>query len=102
MPWGRRAARAVRRWGYDVKKIPADQAVVIHAAGNFWGRTIAAVSASTDPVARARFGPFLPGYRAVPYDDLPALRDALADPYVAGFMARAQPCCASEGGRSAA
>lgn len=80
------AVKLCRRWGYDVKGIPADKAKVVFAAGNFWGRTIAAVSASTDPTARNGFGPFVPGFELIPYNDLEALAQALRDPHVAGFM----------------
>jgi ornithine--oxo-acid transaminase len=75
-----------RRWGYDVKGIPANKAKVIFAEGNFWGRTLAAISSSTDPLSRTGFGPYMPGFELVPYDDLPALEKALSDPNVAGFM----------------
>jgi len=53
-----------------VKKIPQNQAQVVFAHGNFWGRTIAAISASTDPTSFDEFGPHVPGYQIVPYDDL--------------------------------
>lgn len=80
------AVKLCRRWGYDVKGIPANKAKVIFAAGNFWGRTIAAISASVDPSSRKGFGPFLPGFEIIPYNDLAALEEALKDPHVAGFM----------------
>ncbi len=54
--------------------------------GNFHGRTLGAISASTDPDSRRGFGPFMPGYVVIPYDDIPALEEALADPTVAGFL----------------
>ncbi|CAN8022828.1 unnamed protein product, partial [Ixodes persulcatus] len=59
---------------------------MVFAAGNVMGRSIAAVSSSTDPPHYAGFGPFLPGIEIVPYDDLPALESALADPNVCSFM----------------
>lgn len=71
---------------YDVKGVPADKARVVFAAGNFWGRTLAAVSSSTDPSASAGFGPLLPGFLTVPYDDLGALQAAIAHPHTAAFM----------------
>ncbi|KAG0433800.1 hypothetical protein HPB47_019610, partial [Ixodes persulcatus] len=67
------ACKLARRWGYDVKGIPANQAKMVFAAENFWGRSIAAISASTDPSSYKGFGPYLPGIEIVPYDDLPAL-----------------------------
>ncbi len=83
---GEAAVKLCRRWGYDVKGIPADQAKIIFVEGNFWGRTIAAISSSTDPSCRVGFGPFLTGYEIIPYNDLKALDIALQDPNVAGFM----------------
>lgn len=80
------AVKLCRRWGYDVKGIPENEAIVLFAAGNFWGRTMAAISASTDPSSRKGFGPFMPGFRIIPYNDLAALDEALQDPRVAGFM----------------
>jgi ornithine--oxo-acid transaminase len=80
------AVKLCRRWGYDVKGIPENEAIVLFAAGNFWGRTMAAISASTDPSSRKGFGPFMPGFRIIPYNDLAALDEALRDPRVAGFM----------------
>lgn len=80
------AVKLCRKWGYQKKKIPADQAKIIFVAGNFWGRSLAAISASTDPVCRAEFGPYLPGFEIIPYNDLNALQIALQDPHVAGFM----------------
>lgn len=67
------ACKLARRWGYDVKGIPANKAKIVFAENNFWGRSIAAVSASTDPSSYAGFGPFVPGFEIIPYDDLPAL-----------------------------
>jgi len=65
--------------------VPEDQAKVIFAEGNFWGRTLAAISSSTDPTCYNGFGPFMPGFVTVPYNDLDALREALKDPSVAAF-----------------
>ncbi len=80
------ALKLTRKWAYKVKGIPADQAKIIVAEGNFHGRTMAAVSASTDPECRNDFGPFLPGFETIPYNDLPALEKALRDPRTAGFI----------------
>ena len=83
---GETAIKLARRWGYAVKGIPENQAKVIFAQGNFWGRTLAAISSSTDPSSYNGFGPFMPGFGLVPYDDLTALETALQDPTVAAFM----------------
>jgi ornithine--oxo-acid transaminase len=83
---GETALKLTRRWGYDVKKIPNDKAKVIFVEGNFWGRTLAAISSSTDPSSKKGFGPFLPGYEVIPYGDLRAAEQSLKDPHVAGFM----------------
>lgn len=83
---GETALKLTRKWAYKVKGIPQNQAKVIYAAGNFWGRTIAAISSSTDPSSYADYGPFLPGCEIIPYNDLDALAEALKDPNVAGFM----------------
>lgn len=83
---GETALKLTRKWAYKVKGIPQNQAKVIYAVGNFWGRTIAAISSSTDPSSYADYGPFLPGCEIIPYNDLDALAEALKDPNVAGFM----------------
>lgn len=75
-----------RRWGYDVKGIPADTAKIIVCEGNFHGRTMAAISASGDPDSKANYGPYLTGFITIPYSDLKALENALLDPAVAGFL----------------
>lgn len=84
---GETACKLSRRWGYSVKKVPDNQAKILFATGNFWGRTLAAVSASTDPSSYAGFGPFMPGFELVEYNDLKALEDKLSsdDNFVA-FM----------------
>ena len=75
------------RWGYEVKGVPKDQAVVLFAKGNFWGRTLAAVSSSTDPESFGGFGPFMPGFENIPYNDIPALQRALeSNPNIVAFM----------------
>ena len=80
------ALKLARRWGYDKKGIAANRAKIITVAGNFHGRTLNVVSFSTDPSSRDGFGPFMPGYDVIPYNDLAALEAALADPDVAGFL----------------
>jgi ornithine--oxo-acid transaminase len=80
------AVKLARRWGYEVKGISKDKARIVFVNGNFWGRSIGAISASTDPSSRNNFGPFVPGYDLVPYNDLDALESALKNPDVAGFM----------------
>jgi ornithine--oxo-acid transaminase len=73
------ALKTARKWGYQVKGIPTDQARIVVAGGNFHGRTITIVSFSDDPIARADFGPFTPGFVSVPYGDPDALRAAIDD-----------------------
>lgn len=83
---GETALKLARRWAYDVKGVPANQAKMVFAKGNFWGRTLAAISASNDPSSYEGFGPFLPGYELVNYNDLQALENAIKDPNTAAFM----------------
>ena len=83
---GETAIKLARKWGYEVKKIPTDSAKIIFVEGNFWGRTLGAISSSTDPSSTNGFGPFMPGYEIIPYNDLDSLREALKDPNVAAFM----------------
>jgi ornithine--oxo-acid transaminase len=83
---GETAIKLCRKWGYEIKGIPENQARIIFAGGNFWGRTLAAISSSTDPESKVGFGPFMPGYDIIPYNDITALEKALQDPNVAGFM----------------
>ncbi|MFE9097591.1 ornithine--oxo-acid transaminase [Streptomyces sp. NPDC007264] len=71
------AVKVARKWAYEVKGVPADRATIVVAAGNFHGRTTTIVSFSTDETARSGFGPFTPGFRVVPYNDLPALEAAV-------------------------
>jgi len=80
------AVKLARRWAYDVKGVAEDQAIMVFAGGNFWGRSIGAISSSTDPSARRGFGPFVPGYQIVAYNDVVELEAALSQPNVAGFM----------------
>ncbi len=77
------AIKAVRKWGYEVRGVPKDQAEIIVCADNFHGRTIGIVGFSTDPVAREGFGPFAPGFKVVPFGDLAALEEAITDKTVA-------------------
>lgn len=83
---GETAIKLARKWAYTVKGVPENQAKIIFVEGNFWGRTLAAISSSTDPSSFEGFGPFMPGYELIPYNDLAALEKALEDPNVAGFM----------------
>jgi ornithine--oxo-acid transaminase len=79
------AIKTARKWGYEVKGVPADEAVIVAFEGNFHGRTTTIVSFSTDPDARASFGPYTPGFRVVPYGDADALAAAM-DPNVVGVL----------------
>ena len=83
---GETALKLARRWGYLHKGIPDGQARIVFVEGNFWGRTLTAVSSSTDPTCKDGFGPYMPGLDLVPYNDLPALEKALSNPNVAAFM----------------
>lgn len=84
---GETALKLTRKWAYKVKGIPQNQAKTVYAAGNFWGRTLAAISSSTDSSSTNDFGPLLPGYIVIPYNDLNALEDTFKrDPNIAGFM----------------
>lgn len=80
------ALKLARRWGYEAKGIAPGQAKIIVCAGNFHGRTLNVISFSSDPTARNGFGPYMPGYEIIPYNDLGALQSALADKNVAGFL----------------
>ena len=83
---GETAIKLARRWGYKVKGIEENKAIIVFVEGNFWGRTLAAISSSTDPSSYNQFGPFMPGYQIIPYNDLNALEIALGNPNVAAFM----------------
>ena len=108
------AIKTARKWGYEVKGVPADQAVIIAFEGNFHGRTTTIVSFSTDPDARDGYGPYTPGFRVVPYGDAAALAAAMDERVVgvlvepiqgeagvivppAGFLARVRELCTSWG-----
>jgi ornithine--oxo-acid transaminase len=80
------AIKLARKWAYKIKGVPDGKAKIIFAEGNFHGRTMSAISASTDPDSRREFGPYLPGFEVVAYNDLAALERALQDPNVAGFL----------------
>ena len=83
---GETANKLARKWGYLKKGIPQNKARIIFAKGNFWGRTLAAISSSDDPLSYEGFGPYMPGYDLIPYNDLDALENELKDPNVAAFM----------------
>lgn len=83
---GETAIKLARRWAYSKKGVAENQAKIVFAEGNFWGRTLAAISSSTDPSSYKGFGPFMPGFELVPYNNLTALEAALQDPNVAAFM----------------
>ncbi len=83
---GETAIKLCRKWAYEIKKIEPNKAKIIFAENNFWGRTIAAISSSTDPKSFSNFGPFVSGFEIIKYNDLEALKHALKDPNVAGFM----------------
>lgn len=81
------AIKLARRYGYMIKKIPDNQAKIIFAKNNFWGRSLAAISASNDPDSYSKFGPFMPCFESIPYNDISALEEKLKnDPNIAAFM----------------
>lgn len=83
---GETAIKLARRWAYVKKGVENDKARIVFAEGNFWGRTLAAISSSTDPSSYSKFGPFMPGFDLVPYNDIAALEKAFQDKNVAAFM----------------
>jgi ornithine--oxo-acid transaminase len=108
------AIKTARKWGYEVKGVPAGEAVIVVFDGNFHGRTTTIVSFSTDPEARDSFGPYTPGFRIVPYGNLAALDAALDENVVAvlgepiqgeagvlvpppGFLAGVRELCTAHG-----
>jgi ornithine--oxo-acid transaminase len=80
------ALKLCRHWAYRVKKVEANKAKIIVCSGNFHGRTLGIISFSTDPTAKDDFGPYLSGFETIPYNNLPALAEALKDKNVAGFL----------------
>lgn len=83
---GETAIKLARRWAYTKKGVAENKAKIIFAEGNFWGRTLAAISSSNDPSSYKGFGPYMPGFELVPYNDTVALEKALQDKNVAAFM----------------
>lgn len=75
-----------RKWAYEVKNIPANKAMIIVCEGNFHGRTTGVISFSNDPLSTTNFGPYLPGFISIPYNDIEALTKALENKNVAGFL----------------
>ncbi|MDP9229988.1 MAG: ornithine--oxo-acid transaminase [Bacteroidota bacterium] len=80
------AIKLCRRWGYEIKGIPKNKAKIIACENNFHGRTSTIISFSSDPLSQKNFGPFMPGFEVIPYNDLHALALALTDKNVAGFL----------------
>jgi ornithine--oxo-acid transaminase len=108
------AIKTARKWGYEVKGVPAGEAVIVAFDGNFHGRTTTIISFSTDEDSRASFGPYTPGFRVVPYGDLDALAAAVDDRVVGvlvepiqgeagvvvpppGFLAGVREVCSARG-----
>ncbi|OAF68276.1 hypothetical protein A3Q56_03984, partial [Intoshia linei] len=83
---GETANKLARKFAYRVKGIEKNKAVTLFAENNFWGRTIAAVSSSTDPDAYQDYGPYLPGLNVIPYDDIDAFEKATRDKNVCAYM----------------
>ncbi|XP_065648123.1 ornithine aminotransferase, mitochondrial isoform X2 [Hydra vulgaris] len=83
---GETACKLARKWGYRVKGIPENQAKIIFAEKNFWGRTLAACSSSSDPDIKNDYGPYMPGFEMVPYNNLNALEEKLKDQNTCAFM----------------
>ena len=80
------ALKLCRKWAYKVKGIPNNEAKIVVCNGNFHGRTITIISMSSDPDSYNDYGPYTPGFVNIPYNDIPALENALKDPLVAGFL----------------
>lgn len=80
------AVKLARKWGYEIKGVKENNARIVFAGGNFWGRSIAAISSSTDSNSRNGFGPFVPGFDVIPYNDLNALEEICKNPDVVAFM----------------
>jgi ornithine--oxo-acid transaminase len=75
-----------RKWAYEVKNIPVNQATIVVCEGNFHGRTTGVISFSSDPLSTTNFGPYMPGFEVIPYNDIPSLAKALENKNVAGFL----------------
>jgi ornithine--oxo-acid transaminase len=80
------ALKLCRKWAYEVKGVPQNQAKILFASGNFHGRTLSVISGSSDPSSRSGFGPYMPGWQMVEYNNLASLQEALEDPNVAGLL----------------
>ncbi len=80
------AVKLARKWAYEVKGVAENQAKIVFAQGNFWGRSLAAISSSTDLNSTMNFGPLLSGFEVIPYNDLEALEKSISDPHTAAFM----------------
>lgn len=80
------SVKLARKWGYEIKGVEENKAVVVFAGGNFWGRSIAAISSSTDDNSRKSFGPFVPGFEIIPYNDLEALEAICKNSNTVAFM----------------
>mgnify|MGYP001386021473 FL=1 len=83
---GETAIKLCRKWAYKVKGVKKNKAKILFVEGNFWGRTLAACSSSSDPDCYEDYGPFIPGFEIIPYNNLESLRIALQDENVAGLM----------------
>ena len=83
---GETAVKLARRWAYEKKGVAPNEAVILFPEGNFWGRTIAAISSSSDPSSYKNYGPFVPGFQQIPYNNIDALATALQNKNVAAFM----------------
>ena len=83
---GETAIKLARKWAYTKKGVPDNQARVVFAKENFWGRTMSAISSSTDPSSYAGFGPYMPGFHLVDYNNLEQLEQELKNPNCAAFM----------------
>lgn len=82
--------KIARCWGYNSKKVPSNRATVLFAENNFWGRSLAAISTSSDFEVYADFGPYMPRFEIVPYDDLHALEHTLRkNPDICAYMMEA-------------
>jgi ornithine--oxo-acid transaminase len=80
------ALKLARRWGYEIKQVPNNKAVILVCEHNFHGRTLNVISFSTDSSSTHHFGPFMSGYEVIPYNDVAALAQALQHPNVVGFL----------------